>query len=288
MGYQPRMRGRSRRFGRPTTKKSGSRQRREDQTTSVFYEEPEQVNPSELSMKVTNAIKHLGDQRFALPPYAEHFQRWLKDVQGILTEFETKLAGAVDQQYRDSAQKALIEVQEGLNKRIEDEKQTAGSFSNIQQQLTAIEIELSKLEGEYNKQNREIKRKHEDASGELQREIYKLGKQRLSLLRKKSNLLDRIFKRSEAKLEEKTSSLQSKKNALGDKETQFKKQLEKSRTDHEIKRKYLLKEQNALRAKLADQRGDTQDDALEIRKRACDALQQTVTEAVNRFQNPTA
>lgn len=288
MGYQQRMRGRSQRFRRPSTRKAGSRERRKEQAIPVFYQEAEQVNPSEVSGKVTNALKHLGDQRFALPPYAEHFQRWLKDVKGILAEFETKLAGAVDQQYRDSTQRALIEVQEGLNKRIEGEKNSADSSLNLQQQLTTTEIELSKLENEYNKQSREIRRRHERTSRELQQEIDVLGKQRLRLLRKKSNLLDRIFKRSKSKLEQKTSSLQSKKNALGDRNILLKKELEKSRADHETKRKRLLEEQKALRAKLAEQRENTQDDALEIRKRTCEELQRAISETVNRFLNQSA
>jgi len=285
MGYQPRMRGRGRRFGRRTMRKTSSREREEQQNASVFYQEPEQVNPSEVSLKVTNALKHLGDQRFPLPPYGEHFQRWLKDVKGILTEFETRLVDAADQEYRDNAQKALATVQGGLNKRIEEEKISGDSSLSLRRRLTTIEIELSRLENEYNKQSREIRRRQERVSQELQQEIDELGRQRLMLLSRRPNLLGRILKRSGSVVDEKTSSLQSKRNELGDAKSRFNKELKESRADHELKRKRLLNEQEVLRTKLAEQREDTQDDALEIRRRTCEELQQAINDAVSRSMN---
>lgn len=254
---------------------------------STYYQEREQVNPSELSLKVTNALKHLGEQRFALPPYSEHFQRWLKDVHGILTEFETKLSDAVDEQYRNTTQKALTEVDVDLKNRIELEKTSAEASSSMQQQLTATEIELTRVDNEYNKQSRDFRRRHERAFQELQHEIDELGRQRLRFLRRKSSLLDRIFRRSETKLEEKTSSLQSKKNALENRKVLLRNELEKSRADHEIKRKRLVEEQKELRAKLATERANTHDDAVEMRKRTCEELQRAVSEAVDRLLNPS-
>jgi len=145
-----------------------------------------------------------------------------------------------------------------------------------------------KVDNEYNKQSREVKRKHEKISKELQRQIDELGKQRLNFLHKKSGLLDKIFKRSETRLQEKTSSLQSKKSELGETNVLLNSELEKIRVDHAIERKRITEQQNKLRTKLAEQREDTHDDALAIRKRACEELQQAITAAVNRYLNHTA
>jgi hypothetical protein len=201
-------------------------------------------------------------------------------------EFETSLGEAADQQYKDDAQRIMITAQEELKKRIQEEKMTADSSSSLQKQLTSIEIGLSKLENDYNRQNREIKRRYEKASTELQQEINELGKQRSMLLRKRSGLLDRILRRSNSTLEEKTSSLQSRKKALGTRQALLSKELEKSRGEHASKRKRLLQEQEAVRAKMGERKGETeQDDALEIRKRASEELQRTMSDAMNRFQN---
>jgi len=252
---------------------------------STFYQEREQINPSELSTKVINVLKHLGEQKFALPPYSEHFERWLKDVRGILTELETKLPGLADEQYQSTTQRIIMEIEEGLKKRIELEKTGTETSSTLQKQLTATEIEIRRLDSEYNKQYRDVKRRHEKASKELQREIDELGRQRLNFLHKKSGLLDRIFKRSETRLQEKTNSLQSKKSALGDRNTRLKSESERIRADHATKRERILEEQNKLQTKLAEQREHTHDDALAIRKGTCEELQRAISEAVNRCLN---
>lgn len=288
MSHQPRSRGRSRRFGQPTVRKT-SRERKEDQTFAHAYQEPIQFDRAELSSKLANALQHLGGQRFPLPPYGEHFQRWLNDVQRVLTEFETGLGEAADQQYKDDSQKIIMTVQEELSKRIQEEKNTADASMNLQKQLTAIEIELTKLESDYNRQNREIKKRHEKASAELQQEISELGKQRSMLLRNRSGLLDRIFRRSNSTLEEKTSSLQSRKKALGTTQTLLSKELEKGRAEHANKRKRLLQGHEAIRAKMSERKEETeQDDALEIRKRASEELQGTMSDAMTRSYNQSS
>lgn len=281
MGYEPRMRGR--RFGRPRTRKTSSRERREERPTSTFYQEPEHVDPTALSTNVLNALRHLGDQRFTLPPYTEHFDRWLKDVKGVLAEFELKLADAADQQYHNRAQQALAGIEEALNKQNEEEKSSSTETSNLQQQLTATEIELSRMEHDYSKQTHEIKRQHQKAAQKLREEIDELGKQRLTILRKRTNFLGRIFGRSDSTLEEKTGTLQAKKKELGASENSLGKELAKYRTDYDSKRKRLSEEQKMLRGKLVERRGKTLDDALEIRRQACQELQQAVNEALERF-----
>jgi chromosome segregation ATPase len=280
MGYEPRMRGR--RFGRPRTRKTSSRERREERPTSTFYREPEQVDPTALSTNALNALRHLGDQRFTLPPYGEHFDRWLKDVKGVLAEFERKLADAADQQYYDRTQQALAGIEEALNKQIEEEKSSSTETSNLQQQLTATEIELSRMEHDYSKQTHEIKRQHQKAAQKLREEIDELGKQRLTILRKRTNFLGRIFGRSDSTLEEKTGTLQTKKKELGASENSLRKELVKYRTDYDSKRKCLSEEQKILRGKLLERRGKTLDDALEIRRQACQELQQAVNDALER------
>jgi chromosome segregation ATPase len=287
MGYEPRMRGR--RFRRPLAKKMSAREKREERGTSIFYHEPEQINPSLISSKSLNAIEHLGNQRFALPPFSEHFQRWVKDLKALLGEFEIQLPDAVDQQYRENVEKLLINVQEALTRHIEAEKNSSSEISDLHRQLAAMESELSKLDHDYKTLSREIKTRHEKSMGKLRAEIDSLDKQRLKILRKRTSFLQRIFGKSESKLEEKTKELQSKRDALGNSRETLKEELDTRKTDYEIRRKRLAEEHQELRVKLGELKENGQDDALEIRKAACEELHRSVSEAVERLsqeQNP--
>ncbi len=274
---------RGRRFHRPAAKKLSAREKTKEHATSTFYQKPEPVNPSQLSSKILNAIEHLGSQRFALPPFSEHFQRWMSDIRALLMEFESELPGAVDKQYRENVEKSLSIVQEVLTKRIEVEKNASSEISNLHQRLAATEIELSKFDHDYKTHIRQIRSRHERSAQELGEEIASIDKQRMKILREKPNFLQRIFRRSESTLEERTSELQSKRNSLGRSKQTLKEELEKSRADYESRRKHIVEEHEELRAKMAELSGKTLDDALEIRKIACQELHRTVSEAVGRL-----
>ena len=123
MSSEPRMRGT--RFRRPSTKKH-SKERRKEHETSVFYQEATPIDPSQVSSKILNALEHLGTQRFALPPFSDHFERWIKDVEAVLTEFETELPDMADQPYRVTVHNVLSSLREALRRQIEAEKDSSG------------------------------------------------------------------------------------------------------------------------------------------------------------------
>jgi len=271
------------RFRRPAAKKTSARERREERGPSTFYQEPEQVNPSELLVKITNALEHLGNQRFALPPFSEHFQRWLKDVENLLEEFQMRLSQAADQQFHDSIEKSLSSIRDTLTKRIEMENTSSTALTDIHNQLTAVELEVSKLDHDYKMRTGEVRRKYEKSVNRLRSDIDTLDRQRLKLLRKKTSFLQRIFGKADAELEEHQGALQSKKSTLEGKKESFKLELDKYRRDYEAKRKQLAAQIETLRAKLTETRGGGQDDAMEDRRSTCEELRAAVTQAVDRF-----
>jgi chromosome segregation ATPase len=272
------------RFGRPPAKKASAREKKEKRGTLVFYQEPERVDPAEVYSKTLNAIEHLGNQRFALPPFSEHFDRWMKDVRAVLTEFETSLPAAIDPQYRTGVEQSLSKVQEVLTRSIEEEKNSSTETANLQQQIAAVERQISSLEQDYKKRIREVRKKYEASVERLRTEIDSLDKQRLRILRKKTSFLRRLFGKSESELEEKTTStLHKKRAALDEGKGRLKQELEKDRTEYENNRKHLVDELEALRAKHANLRGNTLDDAVEARRLACQELHKVVGQAVARI-----
>lgn len=281
MGFEPRMRGR--RFRRPTTKKLSSKEKREERETSAFYQEREPVDPLQVSSRTSNVLEHLGNQRFALPPFSEHFQRWMKDVRVILAEFETDLPTAADQAYHETVDKTLTNVQDAFGKRVDAEKGISEETSTLQQELTACEGELSKLEHEYRTRTHEVRRGYERSAGKLRGEMDSLDRKRSKLLQKGPTLLERIFRRPDTKFEESTSAMQSKRAALGNKKATLNLDLGNLRNEYESKSKQLTDHIEALRAKLAETRSNTLDDALEVRRLGCRELRQVVAEAVGRL-----
>ncbi len=281
MSYKPRMRGT--RFRRPATKKQSSKEKRGDRQTSTFYEEPTPIDPSQVSSKTANVLEHLGNQRFALPPFSEHFQRWMMDVRSVLTDFESELPDAADQSYHESVEKILSSTQNVLDKHVDTEKGISEETSKLQQELTACEIEILKQQRKYRVGAHDVRRGYERSAEKLRGDIDSLDKKRSKLLRKGPNLLEKILRRPEKGLEASASALQAKRIALGNKKEALQRDLEDLRTTHRSNSKQMMERREALRAKLAEFNRNTLDDALEVRKRASQELCQVMAEAVKRL-----
>lgn len=249
----------------------------------MFYEEASPPDPSQIRTATLNSLEHLGNQRFALPPYSEHFQRWMKDIAALLSDFETQLPEAVDEQYKESIEKTLSNLQVALKERTETETSISSKLSDAQQQLAAYEGELSKLDHDYKTRTHEVTRRYEQSFEKLRREIDTLDEERLRILHKKPTLLQKLFRRSDANLEGKANGLRSKKKALGDRKEALKQDLETRRVEYENRRGQVTERLSALRAELEESKGSKLDDALEIRKAACEELRREVSDAVDRL-----
>jgi len=281
MGFEPRMRGR--RFGRPAARKKSARDRRERQEASVFYEEATPLDPSQIRSTAVNALMHLGSQRFALPPYSEHFQRWMKDVARLLSDFKSKLPEAVDQQYSESVEKTLSNLQVALGERAKSETSTSIKLADRQRRLAAYESELSKLDQHYKTLTHEARRQYEQSFASLRSEIGRLDGERLRILHAKPSLLQKLFRRSEVDLEETANALRSQKKALAERKEALKQDLDKHRAEYENKRKEIIDQLDILRGEFEESRDSKLDDALEIRKTACEDFRREVDEAVDRL-----
>lgn len=279
MSSEPRMRGT--RFRRQSTKKH-SKERRGEREASVSYQEEVPIDPSQVSSRILNALEHLGTQRFVLPPFSEHFQRWIKDVEAVLMEFETKLPEMADEGYRVTVQDRLSSLREVLGKQVDAEKNSSGETSHLLQELSACELELSKLEHEHRTVTYEARKRHDKASEKLRNDIDLLEKRRLKLLRKQPSIVERILHRSSAKLETSTNTLQLKRTDLDHEGALLQTNLDELRANYEVKRGHLREHQELLKAKLDESNRTTSNDALEVRKVACQELGLAVTQAVER------
>jgi len=281
MSYQPRTRGM--RSPRAATKKPALKEKRTSQENTFPYQEVVPVNQHEVSSRITNALEHLGNQRFPLPPFYEHFQRWMKDVESVLADFKDSIPEAADKQYEDTVAALMSNMRNELTKRSEGEMTLSNQITELQKQMSIYEVEISDLEKEQRNRTHEAKRGYERSIDKIRGEIDALDAQRLKLLRKKPTLLDRILGRTRTNIEGSSQSLQSKRSALQGKEEKLKLQLEGLRSNYQEKRKQVSTREEELRQKLAELKNSTLDDGLEIRKSACEQIRLAVEASLNRL-----
>ncbi len=281
MGFQPR--ARSRRFGRPVAKKKPARDRRDELGASTLYVEHDHIDASHVCSATLNALEHLGNQRFVLPPFSEHFQRWMENIATILFDFETKLPEAVNQQYRENIDRTITNLKVALKERTDAETTISNRQSDVQRQIAKYENELAKLDQDYKTRNHEVRRHHEQSFEKLRAEINTLDEERLRILHTKPSLLKKLFRRSDDNLEKKTNVLKSKKHAFDDRKQLLKQDLETHRLKYENERKQITEKLHAQQAQLEESKDSKLDDALEIRKTACEELRRQIIEAVDNL-----
>ena len=280
MSSEPRMRGR--RFLRPVSKKSSRRVRESENSES--YVDVKEVNTAEVISVVLNAIDHLGNQRFVLPPFAEHFERWLKDLQSLLNEFETQIPQAVDENIHTEIMGSMNSIRNVLAKCTEVENTKSSEATKLQQQLARCETELSQLEHTYKNQTQELRRQYEKANQKLRAEIDQLDRRRMQILRKHANIFQRIFRKPDTAIQGTNTALESRRTELSDSGQSLTKDLQRRREEHATDRQRLLTEIESLRQKIHGLSESSIDDALEARREVCQRIHMTITAAIQKAQ----
>jgi len=280
MSYEPRSRGmRPRRI---TAKKQASKEKKESEESKFAYQENIPVNPQEVSERVVNALDHLGNQRFGMPPFSEHFRRWLLDIESVLNDFRASVPYAADENFDTSIKQLEASIRTELQGRISAEEELSAKIASLLGLLADNERELAELEGEQRTKVREAKRATEKSITKLRGEIDELDAQRLKLLRQKPRFLERLLGGNKTKVESSSRSLHSKRKDLLSSEANLKQRMDALRSNYEAKRKPLTVRQRELKERLAELRSTTMDDALEVRKVACEQLRQTISTALSQ------
>jgi chromosome segregation ATPase len=277
MSFEPRMRGK--RYLRPAVKKP---KRSKETIPSFIYTEKDEDDPARLAKSLLNAVDHLGTQRFALPPFAEHFQRWLTDLQSLLDEFRMRIPEAADTQFQERVRETLKNLQDNLSKRSQTERLTSDERNKLHQELSQLELDLSKLERTYRSKLNELRFNHDRSNRKLHEEIDTLDKKRLQIIRKKPTIFQRITRRPKSGLESTSAELETKKTRLRDDHQTFERLLQNSRDEYTKKRQKLVGEIDLLKQKIEACR-ETEDDALETRKQACQQIHAIIDRAMTKI-----
>jgi len=113
---------------------------------------------SELTLK---RLHILGSQRFGSSPFSMHFDRWLANVEVVLTEFKSHPSIGIDDQFVMESQQTLAHIRLQLDERRQKEtalEQEIKNLSDYKSRLKQIGIEYAaKLSTIRSRKNTEIK-----------------------------------------------------------------------------------------------------------------------------------
>ena len=197
MGYQsragsPRNTGRGRGVQRREKAKARTHKRRF--SGSRLSEENRVLTAGEAADRTLNSLRSLGNQRFALAPFNEHFGRWLTDLRVVLSEFESSPTVKVDDQFVKERSQILSNVEAEL----EELRRKEASGDEAFRSLSDNKALLERIEKEYIVRTKEIKARKDSEIKRLSSSVDGLKQELDRISKMKTGIFRRISKKGKA------------------------------------------------------------------------------------------
>src|SRR5271157_3261156 len=279
MGYRqgargPRNSGRGR--GRQRHERAKAKKRK-NQTSSVYLtEETPAVTSKEIVDKTVSSLRNLGKQVFALSPFSAHFDRWLTDINVVLTEFESSPYINTDDYFTKGRAEILSRVELELAER----KRMESSAEEAVRQLSESKSHLRQIEEEYGTERKKLEGRKSSEIKRLTNNVDQLREELDAVSRMKTGIFRGLSKKAKAQKEaDATKRLKQAENEVASTEQSFTRQQEKLKGEYE-KKKQPVASQIEEQQKEVD-RTDV-DGSLESRMAASERLVDALTRLVER------
>ena len=223
----------------------------------------------------------MGSQRFALPPFYEYFDRWLANLECVLSEFESNPEVKVDERYVKERSNAVSNVNVQLRKARRNE----ASRAEKAQKLSESRSLLGRIEREFADKNKEISKRRSCETSRLSQEIGTLKEELNRPTETKKGIFGFLKKAESPEKVETTQKLRLAQEHLKLVELYFAAEREQSRDEYE-KLKQLVTNQTQDLQKEAE--GEEADLSLEHREAACETLSKAVNAFLERSRHQEA
>jgi hypothetical protein len=276
MGYQPRARSPKRvirQYKKSLHEKNKVINRVHRRNRRSIKEEKPTATEREVSELTLKRLHVLGSQRFGSSSFSLHYNRWLANVEAVLTEFQSHPSIGVDDQFVVECQQALANIKLQLEERRRKEaelEQEIKKLSDSKNRLKQINIEYAvELSTIRSRKNTEIKC--------LNRDIDELKRQQGKVIQMKTGFFRGVSRKERERKEMALSAeLDSKLTKLELVLLEYSAKRKQLRSEYDTKMEPELKQVKDYQKKTQEIETDG---SLEERWFACE----TLIDAVNSF-----
>jgi DNA repair exonuclease SbcCD ATPase subunit len=287
MGFQSRARTPRDLGRRPRRSKSKSKPGKHGTGGAYRLEEEHTLTAAEIVDRTLNSLSRLGNQRFAVAPFHEHYDRWLLSVRNVISELEASSTVTVDDHFKDECLRVLSDIELTLKDRRAKEVSNDEAARFVNRDFLDTQSLLAQTEREYAAKMNEIAAKREDAIKPVATNLGRLRQELSRISRMRAGFLRGISKKVKAhKTTEATQKLDTTKRKLATIEQSFATEQKKLQGEHERRRRQILEQIANYQKEIANlESGPKVDDALDVRHATCDALVNAVKSLLQRTQS---
>ena len=279
MGYQPHAKSPRRaihEYRKTIRERVRDRKRITKRVGKQSLEEKPAITEKEISEGTLKRLHTLGNQKFGSSPFSQHFDRWLTDVEIVLTDFESHPNISVDDQFlRERSQTLSI-----INRQLENRRQDEASVEQEIRNLSGSARRLQQIDIEYVTLTRTIKTRKNREVKNLQKIVDSLEKEQTKIIQMKTGFFRGISRKDREQKEfEVTQKIDTRQREIELVVQDFNARQKKIRDEYEKKRYPVV--ENIKKFKKLFQNLET-DGSLEERWFACEALVDSVISFLQR------
>jgi len=273
MGYRPQART-ARDFVRRSEKAKQKKSDKERASSSQVFSEERVLTSREVFDRTLNTLNHLGNQRFPIAPFYEHFDRWLLNLRTVLSEFESNPLISVDEQFAKQYSQMLSDIEQALKERREKEVSREEEIRRISQNLQDARNLLARTERELVVKKKEISDRKKRTVNPRVGKAEKSGKEQNRIVRSRTGFFRGLFKKAQPQREaEATQIPASAKREVSRIEQSFADEQRKLEDEYDRREQSILEKVANHQKEIEDLEAKTSiDDAVNLRREACEAL----------------
>jgi hypothetical protein len=281
MSYQQRP-GTQRDFDRP--KKTKSKKIKISHSTGIYYEEKRSQAQDEIVAKTLTALETLGSQTFAITPFRQHFETWVKSLQTVVDDFALNHVIEPDDKFREECKIRIIAVEEAFK-----EEQT----KEISRETKIFSLQGSKdllinMEQEYNKKVREQASRRDIKLKALNSSVKTLKTELEDVQKLKAGFLEAITKSKMKKEQDASSRLIAAEKELNAAKASFEEELTLIQSEYDHEKRVILEKITAERVEVDRLIAEAKiDSSIEIRLQVCEELAKAVKNLLKRVEVST-
>jgi uncharacterized phage infection (PIP) family protein YhgE len=260
----------------PRREKTKARGQKRRSSGSYISEENHVPTSEEVADRTLNRLRNLGNQRFALSPFSEHFGRWLMNLRDVLSVFESSPAISIDNQFAKERSQILSNVELEL----EEKRREEASREKDIKSLSDNEVLLERIEEEYAARTGEIEGRKKGEIKRLSDNIDGLKEELDRIARMKTGIFRAVSKKAKAQKEaEATQRLNSAQGELASAAQQFTAEQDRLQDEFERRKQPIMEQIQDQQKEIENQEIDG---SLEARRAACEALVNAVNALLQR------
>lgn len=234
----------------------------------------------EITEKTLIRLNRLGSQKFALSPFSQYFDEWLKNVRAVISEFESHPDVNADVEFTQVQKQIIDDVERELSQI----KLKEASLLEVSKDLFETNHSLHQLEAEYSTKTRSLSLKKNSTLEGLSLTINVLKEELVYLDQMKTSFFNPLSKKIKTqKIAEAKEKLEHAQSEMGIALQNFKIEQEKLHDQYTNDKQAIIARSQMLRKDVEKLEIDSSVDA---RKNSCDTLSNAINALLQRKHVP--